>query len=493
MADIVFPASSAPGSVPQEGAGRLVNAYAVKTEQGARSPLQWKRSAGLREILGTITHTHCRGFIKVGSTLLAVFDERVWAITLSGVTFSAVNLGALAGTDKVIIDKNKAATPNIVATCDAGVFNLFVGSAPTAFADGDLPASHSVANINGYLITGTGAGELWATGLNAVTVASDAFTSTQNGLRRVVAFRGELFAMADTTIKVYEETGDSPFPLRYKKIEITEGSGICGRHAVAGYEEGWSAGLFWVGEDNGVYRLEGYKGVQIANDDVTRAIATADDRTLIECSVYMNGKDAFLAITSPDEWTWEFNATSGAWNERESYDRADWRARCSVYAFDRWIMGDATTGKLFAADGTYKREENDPLIFHVESGDNANFPYPVTIPAAFFDFIAAVGSAAGEDPIETDPVVMVSWSLDGGYTWSNELQRALGSQGVAGKLVRVNCCVTTKSKGIRWRLRVSDPVYVGFAGGQLPDIAARAACAVGTVLVAIWLIWKLWT
>jgi hypothetical protein len=478
MAAIVFPISSAPGSTPQEGSGRLINAYAVNTEQGARSPLQWKRSAGLREILNITGHSHCRGFIKVASTLLVVLDERVYAVTLSGVTFSAVNLGQLSGSDKVTIARNNAATPNIVAVCEAGAFNLFVDSAPTAFADGDLPSPNSVTGLNGYLIFSTGAGEIWSTGLNAVTVATDANTNAQikpDGLRRVVGFRGELFAFGDDSIQVFEETGDDPFPLRYKKIVITEGGGICGTHAVAGYEDGWSAALFWVGEDNGVYRLDGYRGVQIANDDVVSAIASAADRTLIEMSVYMTGKDAFVAITSPGEWTWEFNATTGAWTERQSYGRDEWRARCSVYAFNRWIVGDVESGKLFAVDATYKREGGDPLIWHVESGDNANFPYPVTIPVAFFDFIAGVGSASGEDPIETEPVVMVSWSLNGGRDWGNELQRKLGAQGRGNTLVRVNCCVTTSSKGIRFRLRVSDPVYVGFAGGQLPDIAARAA------------------
>lgn len=450
-----------------------MNAYAVKTDQGARSPIRWQRPAGLREILDITGHSHCRGFIYVGSTLLVVLDERVYAVTLSGTTFSASNLGELAGTDKVIIDANKAATPDIVVTCDAGVFNLFTGSAPTSFADGDLPASTSAANLNGYLIFGTEAGELWATALNGVSVASDAFTSTQNHLRRVVAFRGELFAMAETSIKVYEETGDDPFPLRYKKIEIPRG--ICGRHAVAGYEDGWAKELIWAGEDNIVYKLDGYTPVSISNEAVTRAIAGAADRTLIEASVYMEGPYAIWSLTSPDEWTWEYNVTTGNWHERESGERADARARCSVKAFNRWIVGDVDTGKLASKDVSYRKEYNDPLIMELESGDNAKFPYPITIPAAFFDFAAAVGNAAGEDPIETDPVVMISWSLDGGYTWGNELQRALGAQGEGGKLVRVNCCVTTKAKGIRWRLRVSDPVNAPFMGGEMPDVAARAA------------------
>ena len=474
MSAIVFPTSSAPGARPQEGAGRLVNGYAVKTEQGARSPILWKRSAGLRQILNITGHAHCRGFIFVGTTLLVVLDERVYAVTLSGGVFAAANLGALAGSDPVTIARNNAATPNIVAVCQAGTFNLFVDAAPTAFADGDLPALNSVSGMNGYIIGTTGSGEVWASKLNSVSVESDAFTAAQmkpDGLRRGVAFRGEFFAMGDNSIQIYDETGDSPFPLRYK---TTIPRGICGTFAVAGFEDGWANELLWVGEDNVVYQLAGYAPQPVSNDDVSRAIASAADRALIEAYVYMDGRSAFWGITSPGEWTWELNLTTAAWNERQSYQRADWRARFSVKAFDRWIAGDDMTGKLFAIEETCQREDGDPLIWLLDSGSNAAFPARVVIPRIDLDFTAAVGHAPGDVPIETDPVVMISWSLDGGYTYGNEVRRALGKQGQGDRLVTVTSIGMTKAKGVRIRLRISDPVHVGFFGGDMPGVAKRA-------------------
>jgi hypothetical protein len=475
MGAIVFPTSSSPGVNPQEGSGRLVNCYAVKTEQGSRTPILWKRSAGLRELLNITGHSHCRGSIVVGSTLLVVLDERVYAVTLSGVTFSAANLGALAGTLPVTIARNNATTPNIVAVTENGTFNLFVDSGPTSFADGDLPSANSVANVNGYFIWTTGAGEIWASGLNAVTVGSDAFTNAlmkPDGLLRGIAFRGEFFAMGQDSIEVFKDAGLSPFPLQNQKITIPRG--LAGTNAVAGWEDGWANELIWVGEDHNVYKLDGYTPTPISNDAVSRAIEDASDRTLIEASVYMDGKNAFFVITSPDEWTWEYNLSTGSWDERASYGRSDWRGRCTIRAFDRWIVGDDLTGKFYHFDATFKKEENEALIWTIESGDNANFPARLVIPRADFDFTAALGSAPGADPIETDPVVMISWSLDGGYTWSNEVTRPLGAQGVAGILVSVARIGMSKGKGVRFRLRVSDPVHIGFCGGTIPAIARAA-------------------
>ena len=148
MPAIVFPISSAPGVQAQQGSGRIINGYAVKQEQGSRSPFKWGRSAGLRELLDMPSHVHCRGFILIGSTLIVVLGERVYSVTLSGTVFTATNLGALAGTDTVTIARNNAATPNIVAVCAAGMFNLFTASAPTVFADSAWPRSQS-----GFLIS----------------------------------------------------------------------------------------------------------------------------------------------------------------------------------------------------------------------------------------------------------------------------------------------------------------------------------------------------
>lgn len=477
MPAIQFPVSSAPGLKGQEGAGRLVNARALKNEQGAPYPFRWPRTAGLRQILDITGHSHCRGFIFVGSTLLVVLDERVYAVTRSGALYSAVNLGALSGTDAVTIARNNAGTPNIVAVCEAGTFNLFIDSAPTAFADGDLPSINSITGANGYFIGTTGSGELWATGLNAVTVESDAFTAAQSnpdGLLRAVWFRGELFAMGGKTIEVYYETGDDPFPFAPKKITIPRG--LAGTHAVAGWEDGWANELIWVGEDNIVYQLAGYKAQPVSNEDVSRAISSASDRSQLTACVYMDGPHPIWALTSPGEWTRELNLTYGTWNERKSDGRSDWRARHSVRAFDEWIVGDDETGKLAKVDPAYHFEYGEPLVWEVISGANLQFPYPVEIPSAFFNFTPAVGSASGADPIETKPRVMIRISLDGGHTYGHELARELGRQGQSAALVRVNGVGTTcGGRGVRYWLRVSDPVHIGFLGGEMPDVKARAA------------------
>ena len=475
MARIVFPVSSAPGTTPQEGNGRLLNAYAVKQEQGSRAPLKWLRSAGLRQLFVVAPHVHFRGGIEVASTFIVVMNDRVHTATKAGDIYTTVNRGSLSGEDAVTIARNNAATPNIVCVSQSGTFNLFSGAAPTSFADADLPAVNSVCPANGYLVFSTAAGQLWASELNSVDVHTNSFEDAQMELRRVVFFRGQVFAMGETGIKVYDETGESPFPFRYNKSVGIIPAGICGTHAVAGFEDGWVGQLLWVAEDNTVRQLDGYAPKVVSNDAVTRLISSASDRTKIEASVYMNGQHAFFVITSPGEWTWELNVTTGSWNERESYLTNDWRGRRCIRVFDQWVAGDYTTGRFANIDNTFKYEYTDALTFHLESGDNAVFPNPVQIPSAHFDFSMGMGLVSGEVPIETNPVAMISWSMNAGDTWGNELTRSLGTYGQGNRSLYVHRIGTTKSKGIRFKIRVSDPINLAFLGGEMPDVKPMVA------------------
>lgn len=475
MVAIVFPISSAPGSQGQEGAGRLVNCRAVKTEQGAHAPFKWPRTAGLREKLTLTLNSHCRGMVLISSTLIHVLSNRVYAVSLSGSSLISSDLGVLSGTDTVTIARNNASPPNVVAVCNAGTFNLFPAAAPTAFADGDLPAVNSCESANGYLVFSTASGELWATDLNAVTVSSSSFVESElpNGLLRVIWYRDELFAFGPSGIKVYDETGATPFPFQYKKIHIPVG--IIGTHAVAGNQDGFTGQLGWVASDNTVRLLDGYTPKIISNEDVSRAIATATNPALIQMSAYMDGQYPILSITSPGEWTWEVNLLTLTWNERQSVDRNDWRARCTVKAFDMWLAGDDTTGKIGKIDPTYRKEYGNSLTWEIISGSNAAFPSPVSIGRAVFWFNAALGDDAGADVTETAPSVLISRSFDGGYSYGSPVTRELGSEGDGRRLVGISSVGLASSKGVRFHLQISDPVEPGFQGGEMPNVQKREA------------------
>lgn len=477
MPAIPFPISMAPGIKAQEGAGRLINCYAEATEKGARFPVIWRRCGGLSQIAdtGSATHVHLRGAILVTSTVILVFDTRAYSLTKSGVVYTLTNLGAFAGTLPVTTAKNNAATPNIVAVGENGCLNLFTGSAPTAFADSDLPQPNSVCSHDGYFCWSIGDGRFFASDLNAVTVSSTSFTTEQGLLgRRVVSFKGKVFYFGDKWTGVYRDAGTSPFPFE-RELQIERG--LAGTHAIAGWEPGWAKELIWAGDDGSVRRLNGYTPERISSPDVERDIGVclrAGSGSLLEASVYMDNGHAFWVLSYPGYWTWVFDQTTGNWLKRESYGRDDWRGAAIINALDEWIVGDQVNGKLYAISPTYYREGTNPLVMVLRSGSTAAFPQGLAVTDAHFDFTAGTGIANGEDPVQTDPTVQIRWSLNGGGSFGSFVNRKLGPQGENDQRVRVNRIGLSNGKGAAFEVSISDPVHVGFLGGALPGVSPVA-------------------
>lgn len=461
---IVFPPSSAPGVRPQESGGRLVNAFSEKTLVGAPSDIIIRRSPGLQRVAMTTdpVHIHTRGFLDAGSVALWILNQRVYKVDSD---FVLTDLGALTGTKPVTTARNNAVTKQNVVVTENGCFNLFDNSAPTAFADADLPSSPtSVCDYDGYFVWSFGDGRVFASDLNDVTVSALSF-NTEQGLfaRRVIRYAGRLYVFGDKWTGVYRDVGTSPFPF---VREATVPRGIIGTHAVAGWEAGWANELIWAGDDFNVYRLNGYTPVPISTDAVSRDIqrtVLTGDRDFIEAYVYMFGRNAFWVLSAHDEWTWEYNLATGEWNERKSHNRNCWKGMGSLRMFDQWLIGDEYTGELYAISGDYFLEGTDQLIWFVESGVLAGFPRGMIVPRASFHITSGVGTY----DLSADPKVQISWSLDGGYTYGDPVLRRLGGPGSTKSHPYVLNCGLSRGQGIRFRLQVSDPVHVGLNGGVI--------------------------
>lgn len=460
MPDIVFPTSSAPGTKPQESAGRLINAFTEKTLTGAPSDRIIRRSPGLTRVANNGVGVHTRGFLDIGTFAFWLVDDRALSFDIG---YTINNLGSLSGTKPVTTARNNHNPPQYVVVTENGCFNLFTGSPPTAFIDSNLPGSPtSVCDFDGYFVWSYADGRIVVSDLNAVTVQSLS-VNTEQGLnvRRVVRYAGRLYAFGDKWTAVYRDVGATPFPFQR---EVTVPRGIVGTHAIAGWEAGWANELIWVGDDFIVYKLNGYTPVPVSTDDVSRDIQAsvlAGGRDFIEAFVYMYGKNAFWTLSSHGRWTWEFNITTGEWNERRSYNRPDWKGMKSVRMFDQWLVGDEYSGELYTIDGTDFREGTDPLVWLVESGIVSGFPRGMVIPRASFHMTSAVGSF----DLVVDPKVEISWSLDGGFSYGEPVLRRLGGPGESHSHPYILGSGLSRGQGVRYRLLVADPVHVGLFGG----------------------------
>ncbi len=466
---IPFPLSSSPGASYQESAGRLINCYAeplgkdVGAKKGFAPPVVvWRKSPGL-SLFAVSTQTGFRGGLLVGSTLYTAWSGKAATFTSGGV--ETVLTGTLNGTEKVFWARNnKSPTPDVVCVAPGtGAFSVS-SSAVISFADPNIGTPNSVCFMDSFFIFTYGDGKLQASGQNAVTIATLDSTKAQSkpgGLTRGVPFNGQLIALGPAFGEVYANTAQ-PTGFPFTRSYVLQ-RGLLSPYAIAGHEDGFASALIWVADDFSVVQHNGTPNpLKISPPDLDRLIAGVSDKTTLEASVYISQGHPKWVLSCPT-FTWEFDLGSQKWNEGSSYQQARRRSVSGISAFGKWITGDTQGGRLLSVNETAYDDFGSPLVFQMESGPVVNFPNRTKVARADFNFVTGVGIATGQDPIATDPSVGISWSDDGGITWGKEYVRKLGRQATPQRITVLRTGMTGV-QGRRWRLKVSDPVYVAFMG-----------------------------
>lgn len=465
MVAVPFPLTACPGRFDQAG-GLLVNAYAEKRADGR---VQWTRSPGLERV-DTISGVSggCRGMIEVNGSLYRAYPDALYVTTKSGDIYTTVELGELPGSDVVYFARNnKQPTPDIVAVTNSSAYRVLPSSAPVAYPDSDVGSPNCVAYIGGYFIFSYGNAGLLASGLNTTTInALDYATaeSVPDGVTRIIQFSDTLVTFGPQSIEIWRNTGEAEgFPLS-RLAAVPRGLAAPG--AVAGHEAGFANTVIFCGDDCICYRLEGANLSRVSTHEIERLIQSVADKSALSASVYMHSGHACWAL-SCDEWTIVYDVTTGFWHERESAGLDRWRASHTVRAFDAWVSGDLSSGKLFRISENAMQEDGAALVATVVSatmsaGAGGAVSYGLSV-----DIGASVGDEAGSYPIETDPVVSLSWSLDGGGTFGSPVLRDLPRLGVFDQRITVSRLGLSRAKGVKIKVEYSDPVPVLMFGGDL--------------------------
>lgn len=465
MAKIIWPPSTAPGEKTHESGGRLRNCYAEPLPEGAPAAYVIKRAPGLRSFADT-SQTGYRGGIHADPYLYVAYTDVLRKVTSAGVV-SVV--GTLDGEEAVFFARNnKVPTPDQVVVTENGIYT-FDDSSVSELVDGDLPQPNSVCAHDGYFFFTIADGRCFASGLNDITVNSNDYVkaeSNPDGLLRGIPYGRDLLLCGQNTIEAFWNAGNATgFP--YTRVTVIP-FGLIGQKAIAGWEPEFGTKVVYVCSDFTVRLLAGgYEPMVISPPDLNRLIERTSDASTIEVSAFIAAGKSFAKVSGPG-WCWVYDFTTKWWHERFSYLDDDWRfVGQTVKAFGKWLGGDSLSGKILEVADGFFREDTAPLIFEAESIAMEAFPTRLAVSRAEFNFTSGNGLASGEDPIERDPQIEVSWSDDGGINWSVPLLRRLGPQQEARTRVIVNRTGLTTAKGRRWRLRAADPVYISFLSADM--------------------------
>lgn len=451
-----IPKSSTPGARAGEGEGRLFNCYAVT--EGDRSYV--RRTAGLAQLVAT-GKTGIRGLLDVNGVLYVVYTGSVVTVSASTVTTLT---GSIPGSDGVTIARNNkvtggASTPDIVAVRESGGAYVLTSSAVSAYPDADLPTTvNSVTFLEGFFLFSVPDGRVFASELNSTDINALSFATAEaraDGLRRIIVRGNISYAMGGTTIEPWKNVGTSPFPLQRSPTVMQVG--LLTTMAVAGFEDSWNAPTYFASADKRIMALSGYETAPVSSPDVERFLAASTVSTVELTAFVWNGR-SFIAVSS-DAGSWVLDVEARSWHERGSTGATRWRAKFSTYSGAQWVFGDSLTGDLLVMSSTLT-ENGAAIGGFIQSGPLKDFP-------------ARVAAKLSADFTEADITIYVSWSHDGGKTWSTELERSITD---AEKWpVSVSNLGLSTHAGAIVKFRWEGPADFSFMGATATRVEARAA------------------
>lgn len=465
MTTVPFPLISAPGRHPQASGGRLINTIVERLPDGAGAKLLYTRTPGLKSFGSNANDGTFRGGLQVVSNFYAVIGDTCYAFASDGT--ATQRTGTVPGTAPVTIARNNAATPDVVLVVPGEGAFIITSSAVEEYPDSDVGQPNSVVYHKGVFVYTYGDGSVInsnvdSTDINTLNTAT-AESKPDTLYRGIPLGNGQLLLVGSSSMEVWGGENDTGFLFSYI---ATINRGIVGSHAIAGHEDGFAKGIFFVSDDFGVYTLNGYAPEKVSSTDVDLAIEKEADKSLIRVGTFIAEGHAYVSVQAPT-WCWVYDVTMQTWHERQSYLETYWRGTFPVKAFDKWLCGDTKSGNILEIDGRTQDEVGDPLRMRIETGSFGNFPKPLRVNSIELYLTKGVGYAPGSDPTQTDPELEISMSPDGGNRWLTPRVCKAGRQAMMSGRVRANNFGHCHPQGVRWRFDFSSNVPFGFMGADM--------------------------
>ncbi len=305
----------------------------------------------------------------------------------------------------------------------------------TKIADTDMVASESVLFLDGYFVFAQkNSDRFWITSLYDGTAIDENDFATAEGdpdiLQAVATDRRELFLFGRSTLEVWYNAGDSDNTFQRYQGGSTQ-TGLAATHAWSRFDNG----ICWLTNNKrGTKQIavlgEGYRPVFISTPEVNYRLSTYTTYDNAFSYVYQHEGHEFICFTFPShkvtevydastkEWHQRGHTIDGVFPNRERYN-------CHVFAFGKHLFGDFANGNIYQLDasvGTISgtripRERITPILTNEEKR--------IRISALQLDMQEGIG-----DPnVSTDTSMWLSYSKDGGHTFSNEREISMGEAG----------------------------------------------------------------
>lgn len=451
MVPINLANKSSPARNKQGGSAQLLNCYVEQIGEDGKVPWAVYAADGLQ---GYVALPDANGGVRaklvVNNVLYCVAGTRLYSVTSNG---AVTLLGSMniSETEPVYMERNRRSTPDIAIVC--GGLMYYYRTSFAQVTDAHLLPPTSLAFLDGYFIIGT-ANNTWQIGAIDDASAWDPLDferadANPDAVVTVAALQRDAVIFGEVSTEFWRNTGAADFP--FERVAAND-VGCLAPKSVVHVDQT----LAWVANDRTVRLLNGYQGQRISTHAVERDIERLADASVIDGTSWVKDGHTFYKL-SCDQWCWVYDTVTGLWHERKSYGAETWRVANVVALGDKLIAGDREAGLLYEMGPEFGDEAGEPLIMSTTLPPVTAYPAELVFNSVYLDAEKGVGLTTG-NAADVDPVLMLEWSDDGGYTFHGQRFLRLGRQGKRIDALKTYRLGRTKEDGRVFRVSCSAKV-----------------------------------
>lgn len=246
-------------------------------------------------------------------------------------------------------------------------------------------------------------------------------------LRQIISKKSALWLLGAETVEYWQTINNTTLPVR-PVIGAAKERGIAAVHSLAEAGERFC----WFADDNTVRMIEGTTMSKISGLDFELRVRGDGTSLFPGFSVTDDAIGFFIDgpvhkiyyLTFPTErYTWAYDFTTGMEHERASEGEGFWRIGSATLFNNKLYAGDLLNGKVYELDQENKTEDGTIMRRKIRT-PSISADSDFTVP--FLELVMEVGQTT--DPT-LNPMMMVRYSKDGGYTWRDRAPVSLGKSG----------------------------------------------------------------
>lgn len=442
-------------------AQETVNLFARRTGPDAKAPMVLMGCEGTVDFCDLSSSVQIRNMRKVNDYLYAVGGNTLYKIDTDG-TETAIS-GTLSTSEGHVYMEHDGTNLMIV---DPGVegytYDTVAGGNLTAIADADFPTPGTLTWQDGYFIVSEdGTKNFYISAAYDPTswdaLDYDVVQAKPDKLKRSFSDHLNLWQFGEEYTEVWYQSGASDFPFdRYGNLLLSYGTEAPGSVAAG------DNAIFWLTDQRQAVRADGFQPVIVSNRALESEWSTYTDVSDAKgfCYTSTEGQAMYVLIFPTGNATWVYDVETKLWHQRKSWplyvDGYQYRHRCNCYAYfaGKNLIGDYANGKIYEWDINTYEDSGSEIIRRTRVTQMTHAQrYNMIFYRFELEMESGVGLASGQG---SDPQVMLSWSDDGGHTWSNEHWRSVGKIGEYKKRIVWNRL--GRSRDRRFKIGLSDPI-----------------------------------